>query len=956
MSTPKRHPLTLAVAVALGLGTSQVVSAAEFTVTNTDDSGAGSLRSAIGEANASGDASNTVVFDGAVTGTITLDSSIFVESNSLTIQGPGPADLIIEQDGQVLRLSHTAASVAISGLTLRHTDGSTSAEAPLFSHSPSLSIDNVHFRGESGSVTNFGYGGGCLASSQWASQSGGVRELNITNSEFDNCRAASGYGGGAIFAEQTADYGGDLSITIESTTMQNGLATDGAAALIRQSTFIGSGETSHAVTIDGLVANGNEHNSYGGYGTLSIRQGRDSSLDIDNLDMTGNSGRAALALNTGTNSNASIRNASFLNNDAGFDPIVLIDAFGSDVGFELVGSRISNTTSSARMAVEFGMFGGGQNISIRDTLIHGSEFDIGAVGALLDNSGYGGDTFEMVNTTITDNQVGNFALSVDPSSSTVDTDLRHVTITDNTLTGGLQREDERGEFPSAPGMVTLTASGERRITNSIIHGVSGGGQVPQGERGVSAFDLSGTGEVTVDHSLIGTVDETNLTVTDAGGSDIGNNTDPQLLALADNGGLSRTRAFTTDSPAYDAGNPGAANLPAFDQRGDGFPRNAGNAPDMGAFELQVAPAVSLSAEALDFPDTRVQTTSDPLSVEVTNTGDFELNISGVSVGQPLARGASSFAADGSDCTAAAIPPDGSCSIEVTFTPGSRADFSGSLDIATDADPADYSVALTGTGVAPIVNVGPDRDFGAVLTGTTSDAQIVTLANTGDDALEVTGFDPAVEAPFSLDFSDCGTGLPFTVPAGTSCELSTTFEPSATGSAGTTVTVESDSLNTDTNQFSLSGQGVLGQLVVSPGGDIDFGEVPLGESGQTELTLTNEGSAPVTVEDWTNLPDPFSISGDCPEPPFTLEPDESCSLTVTFAPESAGDYEQGLELGSNDGTGADSTQIAVSGRGTAPIEPALPVPTLDRIGLIVGSGLLALMGLFGLRRRRQTPLD
>lgn len=957
MSTPKRHPLTLAVAVALGLGSSQVVSAAEFTVTSTDDSGAGSLREAIDDANNSGEASNTIVFDASLTGeTITLASDIFVQNNSLTIQGPGPEDLIIEQDGHVLFLGSSAASVVISGLTLRHTVGSTSVESPLFSHSPSLTVDNVHFRGESANVTNFGYGGGCLASSQWTPQSGDVQDLSITNSEFDNCRTDLSYPGGAVFAEQSSSYGGDLSVTIENTIFQNGSAGGGAAALIRQSTFNGSNETSHAVTINDLTAADNQnYNAYGTYGVLAILQDRDSSLDIDNLDMSGSSGGSALEYSTGRSSTASIRNASFLNNDAGSDPILLVDGFGSDLDFELVGSRFSNAMgSTAEFAVITDLSGGGNTVSIRDSLIHGSEFDFGAIGSLHFNDGYGGDSFELVNTTITDNLVGNFALAVDPPFGTVDAELRHVTITDNTLMGGEQPVGERGEGPIAPAMVRLGAGGIRRITNSILHGVSMDGPLPPPpqNRGVGAFDLTGSGEVDIDHSLIGLVDP-NTPVNDLGGSDINNNTDPQLEPLADNGGPSQTRAFAVDSPVFDAGNPAAADLPAFDQRGDGFGRVTGNAPDMGAFELQVAPAVGLSTESLDFPDTRVQTTSDPLEVEVTNTGDFELNISQVSAGLSI-RGATIFAAaaDGSDCTTAPILPGESCSIGVTFTPDSRDNFTGSLEITTDADPENYSVGLTGTGVAPIIDVAPDVNFGTVVTDTTSGAQTITIDNTGDDALEVTGFDPAVTAPFSLGFSNCGTSLPFSVPAGASCDLSATFSPTNTGSEDTTVTVQSDSLNSENNQFSLTGEGVSGQLSVSPG-NIDFGEVALGESGEAQVTLRNDGSAPVTVDDWTNLPDPFSISGDCPEPPFTLDPGDSCTLTITFSPESPGDYEQDLVLGFDDGSGAGSTQVDVTGRGMSSANPATPIPTLDRIGLIVGSGLLALMGLLGLRGRRES---
>lgn len=58
--------------------------------------------------------------------------------------------------------------------------------------------------------------------------------------------------------------------------------------------------------------------------------------------------------------------------------------------------------------------------------------------------------------------------------------------------------------------------------------------------------------------------------------------DPELLALADNGGPTKTHALGAGSPAIDAGNNDAA--ASFDQRGTGFPRIVGSAPDIGAYE------------------------------------------------------------------------------------------------------------------------------------------------------------------------------------------------------------------------------------------------------------------------------------------------------------------------------------------------------------------------------------
>ena len=67
---------------------------------------------------------------------------------------------------------------------------------------------------------------------------------------------------------------------------------------------------------------------------------------------------------------------------------------------------------------------------------------------------------------------------------------------------------------------------------------------------------------------------------------------PLLGPLADNGGATLTHAIAHNSPVIDAGDNiidgGNTISLSFDQRGTGFPRTTGNAPDIGAFEYQGA--------------------------------------------------------------------------------------------------------------------------------------------------------------------------------------------------------------------------------------------------------------------------------------------------------------------------------------------------------------------------------
>src|SRR5262249_23046305 len=65
--------------------------------------------------------------------------------------------------------------------------------------------------------------------------------------------------------------------------------------------------------------------------------------------------------------------------------------------------------------------------------------------------------------------------------------------------------------------------------------------------------------------------------------------DPRLAPLDDYGGPTFTHALLAGSPALDAGDN--TDAPAFDQRGEGFPRILGGRTDIGAFERPAGPQI-----------------------------------------------------------------------------------------------------------------------------------------------------------------------------------------------------------------------------------------------------------------------------------------------------------------------------------------------------------------------------
>jgi len=109
------------------------------TVTNTNDSGPGSLRQALSVAN-DGD-----TIDFAVNGTITLTSGELLVNDSITISGPGTANLAVDgnTDGRVFHVAPGRA-VTISALTIRN--GNANGES--FPDDSGGGVYNDHAKGK----------------------------------------------------------------------------------------------------------------------------------------------------------------------------------------------------------------------------------------------------------------------------------------------------------------------------------------------------------------------------------------------------------------------------------------------------------------------------------------------------------------------------------------------------------------------------------------------------------------------------------------------------------------------------------------------------------------------------------------------------------------------------------------------------------------------------------------
>ena len=202
-----RRTTTNAIGVLLFCAVVIQLQASTITVTNTNDSGPGSLRQALTNVN-DGDVVNF-----AVSGTIALTNGELLVDKSVTISGPGAATLAV--DGNfTTRVFHIGPgkTASISGLTL--TGGSAGSEngGGILNDHAILTMNSCAVRNSGG----FGLGGGI-----YNDGSAGSGALTILNSTVSRNRAS--YAGGGIYND--ADNGGNATLTIMNSTVDgNGAA------------------------------------------------------------------------------------------------------------------------------------------------------------------------------------------------------------------------------------------------------------------------------------------------------------------------------------------------------------------------------------------------------------------------------------------------------------------------------------------------------------------------------------------------------------------------------------------------------------------------------------------------------------------------------------------------------------------------------------------------------------
>lgn len=343
----------------------------------------------------------------------------------------------------------------------------------------------------------------------------------------------------------------------------------------------------------------------------------------------------------------------------------------------------------------------------------------------------------------------------------------------------------------------------------------------------------------------------------------------------------------------------------------------------------VAAPTDLSIADIIFTDVHVGTSNSHTFTLINNSATDAQDITGLSF---ASMGETQTTITDDQCGGlASLGPGASCTIEVDFHP-TVIESVYIHGIAGTLEGTYISGTLRGNTVASLEALdGLDFDFGQVPVG---EEAIRTLLLTNTSGHQIT-------VPSATGGSGGFTGNPFTrssdcegevLAPGEKCSLVYSFKPTDVG------TFTYDSFTTVGllgSHFvpTFIGEGVAWS--VSPQ-SINLGSVPLGSSATHEITVTNVSAAaqemPAMSETYSA---PFSLSTlDCTTG-FVIQPQESCTVTLSFDAAQVGLQETSSDTGLNIG----DAEYPISAQALVFDEPNFDMWHMDPLTLDFGEVLV-----------------
>ena len=276
-------------------------------VTNTNDSGPGSLRGAIAAAS-DGD---TIQFDPALKGqTITLTSGELFINNNLTITGPGPSQLTVKRSTaggtpafrifHILQHTVTIEGLSIiNGLALALGGNSPDAGGGIFCDDEeennerlAVTVSNCVISGNTAGGPNFFGGGGGIS---FGAINGFAPSMLMVNNCTISSNSCKGYNGGGIYID-VRDTTGMSSVTIANCTISGNSADRLGGGIHNAGDIVAA-----VLTIGNSTLSGNTATFFGGGIYSDGDFGGRAALRINNSTLSGNLANSGGAIyNTGS--------------------------------------------------------------------------------------------------------------------------------------------------------------------------------------------------------------------------------------------------------------------------------------------------------------------------------------------------------------------------------------------------------------------------------------------------------------------------------------------------------------------------------------------------------------------------------------------------------------------------------------------------------------------------------
>ena len=335
-----------------------------------------------------------------------------------------------------------------------------------------------------------------------------------------------------------------------------------------------------------------------------------------------------------------------------------------------------------------------------------------------------------------------------------------------------------------------------------------------------------------------------------------------------------------------------------------------------------AAVASVAPASLAFASTMLGSTSAAQNVTLSNSGNAVLTLGSI------ASDSADFVIAGGTCAAGAMVAAGSnCIVSVAFKPSAVGARAGTLNIAHNAAGGSLAVALSGIGAAaaaaPTATLSATSlSFGSIIVGASSNAQSVTLSNSGNAPL-VLGTVTA-GGDFALGNGTCVAAA--SIAAQSSCTASILFTPAMAGARSGTLTITHNAAG-GSSAVSLAGTGVAAtpSIALSPA-SLAFSQTVGTTSVAQTVTISNAGTAALVISGITiggaQASEFAQTAGTTCAAGGSVAPSASCVMRLSFTPAATGARSATLAITHN-APGSPSA-VALNGTGTATPQPAISV--------------------------------